>query len=131
MKLAAAPTYAEAKQAYINSLQAEIDRLQEELDRVVGRNGSPATRRTAPKAESGPKPARKRRGRRSSEEVNAQAREMIEYIRSKGREGATGKEITQKFGKILPSIKEFLNSRDAGAKVKTKGAASNTVYFVA
>jgi hypothetical protein len=72
-----------------------------------------------------------KRTRRSSEAVKAQAMEMAAFVKSKGKEGATGKEIAAKFGPVLPSIKMFVNERvEPAFKIKSKGAASKTVYFV-
>ena len=72
-----------------------------------------------------------KRTRRSSADVKAQAMEMVAFIKSKGKEGVAGKEISAKFGPVLPSIKAFINGKvEAAHKVKSKGAASKTVYYV-
>jgi hypothetical protein len=71
----------------------------------------------------------KRRKRRSSAEVQAQAEEMVAFIKSKGKGGARTNDIVAKFGKVLPSIKAFIDSK-VDAKLKTTGAGRSTIYTV-
>jgi hypothetical protein len=117
----------------VEAIKSEISRLEGVLK--VLENGAATT--AAPgrmPALAAAKPVKttksgKRRKRRSSSEVLAQAEEMVAFIKSKGKAGARTNDIVAKFGKVLPSIKAFIDSK-VDSKLKTTGAGRSTIYTV-
>lgn len=104
-------------------LMVEVNLLQAELDRLGG-----SRRKPGPKAEGASQPGRKLRKRRSRDQLEAIAAEIVEFISGKGKEGASGNEIKSKFGDLLPSVNAWLKNYST-AKVKTTGSKSKMRYF--
>lgn len=71
--------------------------------------------------------AKKKRIRRSPEQLKALAGEIVEFVRAK-KDGVSGIEIKKRFGAILPSTKDFV-SKFGGVKFKSTGAGIRTLYF--
>jgi len=76
-----------------------------------------------------PKRRTKRRIRRGPEELKSEAQAIIELVKQKGRDGATGKEIRQQYPKVEPDIKGFVQ-KHGNRKVKTTGNKATMRYFV-
>lgn len=70
---------------------------------------------------------KRRRVRRSSEDVNKQAHDMLSDIQGAGKEGIGGGELTRKYGMVRPTIKEFIESRTQ-AKLKMVGPFNRARY---
>jgi hypothetical protein len=107
-------------------VRAELEALNEQIERFGGgqrsngRKVEPAT----PTKRVG------KRIRRSREQVEAQAAEVVNFIKAAGKSGISGKEIKKQFGNLLPSVNAFLKSFAKGAKIKTTGQKSTMRYFV-
>jgi len=105
-------------------LMEEVNLLEAELDRLGGRRRKPG-----PKPEgAASQPGRKVRKRRSREQLESMAAGIVEFIRGKGKEGASGNEIKAEFGDLLPSVNAWLKNYST-AKVKTQGSKSKMRYF--
>jgi len=108
---------------------AELAQLDDHIARIGGhgRRG----RKAAIVATDGAPVARRKgkRTRRSREELETQAAEIADFIKSAGKEGATGKEIKTKFGNLLPSVNAWLKLYNRGAKIKTTGQKSKMRYM--
>ena len=105
-------------------LMEEVNLLQAELDRLGGRRRKPG-----PKPEgTATQPGRKLRKRRTREQLKSMAAEIVEFVRGKGKEGASGNEIKAQFGDLLPSVNAWLKNYST-AKVKTTGSKSKMRYF--
>ena len=70
----------------------------------------------------------RKRIRRTPEQLKAEANAIIELVKSKGSEGATGPEIRKHHAKIGPDLKGFVQ-KFGGKKLKTTGAARSMRYF--
>jgi hypothetical protein len=118
-------------------IKSEVARLQGVLATLE--NGSPSAARSMPvpapsatvriKSTAAARGGTKKRTRRSSAEVMGQARAMVDFIKSKGKSGATTAAIVGEFGKTLPSIKAFISAK-LPTKIKTVGAGRATVYVI-
>jgi hypothetical protein len=117
----------------VTAIKSEIARL----EHVLAALGDGAVPTKAPVAVSrmpmetsanAAKPPRRRK-RRSSYDVKKQAQDMVDFIQSKGKTGATTAEIVKRFGKVLPSIKAFITPK-VDAEIKTIGAGRATVYVI-
>ena len=71
----------------------------------------------------------KKRIRRTTEQLKAQAENILAFIRKGGSDGVKGSAIRSEFGQILPSIKEFVKQY-AGKAPKTKGEKAGMTYHV-
>ena len=71
-----------------------------------------------------------KRIRRSPEQLKQEARAILDLIKSKGDEGATGSQIRERHPKIGPDIKGFMQ-KFSGRKLKTAGKRAGMRYFVA
>ncbi len=104
-------------------IDEQIDRLNELYRTATGKNYiNPSKGKDGGKGEG--------KGRRSADQLKQQATELAEFIKSKGKDGATAAEVKGRFGKIIPSVKEFLGKYGDGAKVKLTGERSGTVYHI-
>jgi hypothetical protein len=107
-------------------LMAEVDLIDNQLARFGGKGGRG---RKATVSEGGSdEPKRKVRRRRSREQLVAMASDIVKFIGSKGKEGATAKEVKSQFGNLLPSVNAWLKLYST-AKVKTTGSKSKMRYF--
>jgi hypothetical protein len=70
------------------------------------------------------------RQRRSKDELRTDALAIFELIQSKGKEGASGGEIRERFPKVGPSVVGFV-TKNGGGKIRTEGHKASTRYFVA
>ncbi|HEX3357753.1 MAG TPA: hypothetical protein VHS31_12350 [Tepidisphaeraceae bacterium] len=113
---------------------SEIDRLKEMLEGL----GSAATGalkrgRKRMKAWMGSAPAKagkkKKRIRRSLDDIKKDAKEVIAIIKSKGSQGAAARDF-KKF-KIIGSPKQWLKTYAPDAKIKVVGDKQKTRYFIA
>lgn len=69
-----------------------------------------------------------KRTRRSRAELVAMATGVVEFIKSKGKDGVGAKEIQAKFGSMAPSVNNWLKQYSP-VKVKTSGEKSRMKYF--
>ena len=112
---------------------SEIDRLKEMLD-GLGSAATGAFRRGRKQVKQwlGGAPAKagrkKKRIRRSLDDIKKDAKEVIAIIKSKGSEGAAARDF-KKF-KIIGSPKTWLKSYAPEAKIKVVGQKQKTRYFV-
>jgi hypothetical protein len=72
---------------------------------------------------------KKRRIRRSSEQLKAEATNVLAMIRKAGKDGIGGVEIRKSFPGVGLSIKEFV-AKNAAVKLKTTGQRSAMRYHV-
>jgi hypothetical protein len=105
-------------------LMEEVNLLDSELTRLGG-----SSKRGRGKAAAAGGPVRRgKRRRRKREDIEAQAAEVVEFISSAGKAGASGKEIKTKFGNLLPSVNAWLKNYSK-AKVRTSGEKSTMRYY--
>jgi cysteinyl-tRNA synthetase len=116
----------------ITALRAEAEKYTKQADALEAILDGDFNR-TAPVANISKlaKAPRRTRGRRSKDEVNQQAQGMLKQIQDAGDEGISGRELNRKWGKVIPTIKQFIESRVPEAKIKTKGLRSAMRYFAA
>jgi hypothetical protein len=119
--------------AAIAKAKAEVTRMVliiDEMEKLIGIDGIPAAKTTTIKGKPGSKPAKVEKGKRTPEQVNQQAKEMLAFIKKAGDGGVSGRDINAKFGKVIPTVKIFIEER-TGEKLKTKGERSAMRYFAA
>lgn len=90
--------------------------------RVVGR-GRPSKAPASPKARRSSK-----RTRRSVEEIQAEAQQVVQMVKSAGKDGIAAGDILAKFPKIFPSVKQYLAKYAKGSGVKAVGKKQFTKY---
>lgn len=105
------------------ALIADVELIDGELARLDG-HGKAAKQ---PPAAAGPK-RRGKRSRRSREELNVIAQNVISFIRGKGKEGAAAKELQAQFGPLVPSVNAWLKNYSP-VKVTTSGSKAQMRYF--
>jgi hypothetical protein len=106
-------------------LMAEVNLINDEINRLGGN----ARGRRGPKpAGSADEPKRRVRRRRSREQLETMAADVVKFINGKGKEGASATEIKSEFGDLLPSVNAWLKNYST-AKVKTTGNKSKMRYF--
>jgi hypothetical protein len=123
-------TFRETIVAAIAKAKAEVTRMVliiDEMEKLIGVDGIPAAKSPI-KSKPGPKPGKVTKGKRTPEQVNQQAKEMLAFIKKAGDEGVSGRDINAKFGKVIPTVKVFVEER-TGEKLKTKGERSAMRYF--
>ena len=109
----------------IHVIAEQVERLNELYHSATGRYYVSSKKdKAAAKADSG-----ERQARRSSEDLKAQADEVVDFLKVKGREGAKATEMKAKFGKLSPGVKPFIE-KHTDYKIKTEGAKAGTVYFI-
>ena len=113
-----------ASEERVNVIADQVERLNELYHSATGRYYV-----SSKKDKAGAAPADKRQARRSGEDLKAQAEEVADYLKSKGREGARAGEIKERFGKMTPGVKAFVE-KHTDYKIKTEGAKAGTVYFI-
>jgi hypothetical protein len=67
-------------------------------------------------------------GRRSIDELQADAKAIFEFVQTKGKEGVSGAEIRAQFPRVSGSIKAFVK-KYTGADLKTEGLKVSMRYF--
>jgi hypothetical protein len=125
------PTFKAAARQTLSMAKTEVAkmvRLIDHLEELLG--DGPSTTTATTKAKPGPKPSKAKQSKRTPEQVNKQATEMLAFIKKAGEEGVSGREINSKFGKVIPTVKVFVETR-TGEKLKTKGQRSAMRYFAA
>jgi hypothetical protein len=113
-----------ATEQRIEIIAEQVERLNELYHSATGRYYVSSKKDKADAA-----PAEKKQGRRSTEDLKAQAEEVADYLKSKGREGAKAGEIKERFGKLSPGVKPFIE-KHTDYKIKTEGAKAGTVYYI-
>jgi hypothetical protein len=129
MKTNTTPGFRAAIVQAISIAKAEVARMMriiEDMEALIGEE-APAVANSTPTPRM-TKTSRTKKGKRTPEEVNQQAKEMLAFIKKAGEDGVTGKEINAKFGKVVGTTRAFVESR-TGEKVKTKGERSAMRYF--
>jgi len=108
-------------------LRKAWDELQE-LERLVSNVGGAVNGHAihAPVAESSVS-----RVRRSKEELEKLATDIIAFIHAAGAKGVGGRDINEKFGKMTPSITVFLNSQGMQPRYVTRGERAAMTYHAA
>jgi len=108
-------------------LAAELQVVEDQISRLSGRT----SRKRTPSADNanGTPGTRRKRVRRSREDLEAMAQKIIDFIGSKGKAGASGGEIKAEFGNLLPSVNAWLKLYSK-TKFKTTGSKSKTRYYV-
>jgi hypothetical protein len=105
------------------TIAEQVERLNELYHAATGRYYVSSRRDKAePEAEA-------KRGRRSGGDLKALAEEVADFLKVKGREGARAAEIRERFGKLPPGVKPFVE-KHTDYKIKTEGAKAGTVYFI-
>ncbi len=106
----------EAQEAIIKEAQGKIA----EISRIIGSiTGKPAKSGGATGGT---------RQRRTKEELEHTAAEVVGFIKQSGATGVSGSEIKGKFDSLLPSIKEFLKLYAPDFKLTTKGEKAAMTY---
>src|ERR1700759_1520093 len=86
-------------------LLAEVEMIESEVARLGGgRSDSQSNNVHTPRIAGG----RRKRIRRSRAEVEAEAKQVVEFIRSAGKAGLSGREIKTKFKIGAPSLNGYL-----------------------
>jgi hypothetical protein len=113
-----------ATEQRLQVISEQVDRLNELYHSATGRYYV-----SSKKDKAEPDGGEGRKLRRSSEDLKAQAEEVADYLKSKGRDGAKAGEIKERFGKLSPGVKPFVE-KHTDYKIKTEGAKAGTVYFI-
>ena len=66
--------------------------------------------------------------RRSKQELQAEAKAIVEFLQSKGADGVSGAEIREAFPRTPGSIKSFVK-KYTGTDLKTQGMKTSMRYF--
>jgi hypothetical protein len=113
-----------AAEQRVGVIAEQVERLNELYHSATGRYYVSSKKDKAAAA-----PAEKKQGRRSSEDLKAQAEAVADFLKAKGRDGATAGEMRERFGKLSPGVKPFVE-KHTDYKIKTEGAKAGTVYFI-
>jgi hypothetical protein len=76
------------------------------------------------------KAGRKKRERRTPDQLQKEALSIVELVKSRGKDGADGKAIRSSFPKVGQSIKDFVK-RYGKARLQTQGTGVGMRYFSA
>ena len=113
-----------ASEERIGLIAEQVERLNELYHSATGRYYVSSKKDKAVKADGG-----ERQARRSSADLKAQAEEVVDFLKVKGREGAKAGELKEKFGKLSPGVKPFIE-KHTDYKIKTEGEKAGTVYYI-
>lgn len=69
------------------------------------------------------------RTRRTKEDMAAEAKAIVAFVASKGKDGVKGAEIKARFPKSGPSIVKFVED-NGGGRLTTSGQKASTKYYV-
>lgn len=119
----------ESEERRLASLKQHLTKL---LDLVTG--GGAAKMLVKPGEAVAARVSRRRGGRRirrSAEELQKFAAEVVEFIKAGGEEGRTGGEINAKFGPPQGTATSTLLQKFAAGQVKSKGQRASKRYFFA
>jgi len=112
-------------EAQKSKLTAHLDDAAERIRKTLGDLGHSSNgEHAAPPLRR----AKRKRIRRSPEQLKHEAAAIIQFVRSKGSEGAKGGEIREHHPKVGPDIKGFVQ-KHAGRKLKTTGQKASMRYF--
>lgn len=114
----------------VRKLKSRRDELMGEVDLIdsqLARFGGGVAGNGRKKQSTAAAPKRRGRKRRSRQDLEMIAQEVVQFIGGKGKEGVSGKEIKAQFGDLLPSVNAWLKNYST-AKVKTTGAKSRMLY---
>ena len=114
-----------------NELAEDLSLVDAELARFDGSGNGRASRKSATRVSSngaGSVRRKRKRIRRSREQIEAVARDIVKFIQDGGKDGRGGRDIKAKFGAILPSTKAFLKEYAPNAKLKTTGLKATMRY---
>lgn len=109
---------AEAQHQIIKAAQTTLDDIEATIASVTGE-----TRRKRGGGGGGT------RKRSSPEELKERATAIVAFVKSHGKDGIGARAIVEKFGKVLPAIKTFVQQH-AGVELKKVGDKAATVYSV-
>jgi SMC interacting uncharacterized protein involved in chromosome segregation len=105
------------QEAIIKEAQSQIAEINKIISSISGKP-----------AKGGSSSAGGVRERRSTEQMNQQATEVLEFIKSKGAKGASGSEIKSQF-KGITNVKELVER--IGVKLKDNGAPKRSMIYFA
>lgn len=106
-------------------LQVRIEKINQLIARALGKLDRGATTVEAMAA----KPVgKKKRVRRSSEKLKKIASKVVEFVKSKGKDGVTPGAIKSAFGNLAPSPLQFVK-KHIGIQLQRKGHAKRPTYF--
>ena len=120
-----------------NKIRNEIQYHQDEiaiLEKLLGGgsevgNGRIATvRRGRPPKTRGARKTSRKGGRRSREEIEAEAAEVVKLIKGAGSGGISASDILAKYPSIFPSVKQYLLKYAKGSGIKAVGKKQFTKY---
>ena len=122
-----------AQAKLIAPLQRQYDKHQREAARIGAIIASVLGSAPKPKLAKGNAAVRtaikrRKRVRRSPAQLKSAADAIVQFVKSKGKEGAIGREIKSRFGALLPSVKVWVE-KYGGVKLKTEGDRSKMKYF--
>jgi hypothetical protein len=114
------PFYRERSRLY-----ARIEKINQVVARALGklRGESKIAKNPAVSAKG-----KGKRIRRSSRELKKIALGVVEFVKSKGKEGVTPKEIKAAFGNLFPSPSQFVK-KYGGVQLRQKGPPKRPRYF--
>jgi hypothetical protein len=104
-------------------LMSEVELIDGQLARF---NGKGRRKRIA----GVPRMGRKKRVRRNRPELEAQAQQVVDFIKGAGKAGLSGQEIKVKFGITAPSLKAYLKQYAPGARITTIGKQRSMRYMI-
>lgn len=70
------------------------------------------------------------RTRRSAEQLQGEATEILGMLRAAGKSGVSAQTIRAKFPKLGPSISDFIMKHGGGVKLRREGGKRDGVYFL-
>lgn len=111
-------------------LMEEIDALDATLTRF---NGAKRRGRKPSSPDDATAEAPKRKGKRTRRDrasIEAEAQQIVEFIKAAGKDGVGAKDIKGRFHIPAPSVKGYLKTYAPASKVKTVGHKSTMRYFV-
>lgn len=104
-------------------LDVAADRIRETL-RQLGHNGNGHSVRTTLVREK-----KGKRIRRTPDQLKHEAETIVQFVKNSGSKGVSGPEIRERYPKIGPDLKGFVE-KFSGKKLKTTGLARSMRYFV-
>lgn len=119
-----------------DQLDQEIQKLQQLKSGLAGGealSSIAAPRRGRPPKNEGTAPAKTagrkgKRVRRSREDVEAHAKQILEFVRS-AKNGVTGTQIKDKFGKVIGTVKNYVKQY-TGVDIESVGPKTSMRYTV-
>ena len=118
-----------------NKIRKEIQFHKDEIAILEGLLGNAPTptamvkRAGAPKAPSSPRAKRSaKRIRRSVEEIQAEAQQVVQMVKAAGKDGIAAGDILKKYPGIFPSVKQYLQKYAKGSGIRAVGKKQFTRY---